>query len=278
MGTLAEAAASLKRAAGSSLPALLLMTDEARLADPLPAANALPAGSGIILRHYGAPEREALARRLAAAIARRRGLVLLVGEDPALARRVGAHGVHLPERAIGRAGAVRWQRDWLITAAAHSHAALRAAAVRWRRCRSALPGFRHGEPPRCPRPRPPPLRCAGARQPSPGLCPRRHRQRPRASPARQRRRWNRRHRRAHSSDSASPVRAKCRAQPSYRGGVPPSRGMISTAVPRAAAGAWGGRTIRHCAFTSSDSIELSCFAKGVAISAPFSSRTSVARR
>ena len=128
MGTLAEAAARLKQAAGSRLPALVLMTDEARLADPLPAARALPAGSGVILRHYGAPERASLARRLAA-IARRRGLVLLVGEDPALARRVGAHGVHLPERSIGRAGAVRWQREWLITAAAHSPAALRAAAA-----------------------------------------------------------------------------------------------------------------------------------------------------
>ena len=128
MGTLTEAAASLKRRAGSRLPSLLLMTDEVRLADPLSAARALPAGSGIILRHYAAPERTALARQLAA-IARRRGLVLLVGEDPALARRVGAHGVHLPERTIGRAGAVRWQRDWLITTAAHSPAALRAAAA-----------------------------------------------------------------------------------------------------------------------------------------------------
>ena len=128
MGTLAEAAARLKRAAGSTLPALVLMTDEARLADPLPAARALPAGSAVILRHYGAPERALLARRLAA-VARRRGLVLLVGEDPALARRVGAHGVHLPERAVGRAGAVRWRRDWLVTAAAHSHAALRLAAA-----------------------------------------------------------------------------------------------------------------------------------------------------
>ena len=128
MGTLAEAAAGLKRAAGSALPALILMTDEARLADPLPAARVLPAGSAILLRHYGAPERAALARRLAA-IARRRGLVLLVGEDPALARHVGAHGVHLPERAIRRAGAARWQRDWLITAAAHSAPALRLAAA-----------------------------------------------------------------------------------------------------------------------------------------------------
>ena len=127
MGTLAEAAACLKQAAGSDLPALVLMTDDERLADPLPAACALPPGSAVILRHYRAPERAALARSLAT-IAHRRGLVLLVGEDPALARHVGAHGVHLPERAVGRAGAVRWHRDWLITAAAHSHAALRAAA------------------------------------------------------------------------------------------------------------------------------------------------------
>ena len=128
MGTLAEAATRLKQAAGSAMPALVLMTDDARLADPLPAACALPPGSAVILRHYGAAERASLARSLAA-IARRRGLVLLVGEDPALARRVGAHGVHLPERAIGRAAAVRWQRDWLITAAAHSPAALRLAAA-----------------------------------------------------------------------------------------------------------------------------------------------------
>ena len=128
MGTLAEAAAGLKRAAGSTLPALILMTDEARLADPLSAARALPAGSAIILRHYGMPERAELGRQLAA-IARRRGLVLLVGEDPVLARRVGAHGVHLPERAIRRAGAVRWQRDWLLTAAVHSQAALLSAAA-----------------------------------------------------------------------------------------------------------------------------------------------------
>ena len=128
MGTLAEAAVGLKQAAGSPLPALILMTDEARLADPLPAARALPAGSAIILRHYGVPERAALARQLAA-IARRRGLVLLVGEDPVLARRVGAAGVHLPERAIRRAGAARWQREWLVTAAVHSPAALRTAAA-----------------------------------------------------------------------------------------------------------------------------------------------------
>ena len=127
-GTLAEAAAGLKRAAGSPLPALVLMTDSARLADPLPAAHALPAGSAVILRHYGAPDREALARRLAA-LAHRRGLRLLVGGDPALARRVGAAGVHLPARAAARARSVRWRAEWLVTAAAHSPAALGKAAA-----------------------------------------------------------------------------------------------------------------------------------------------------
>ena len=128
MATLTEAAARLNRAAGGGLPALVLMTDAVRLADPVPAACALPPGSALVLRHYGAAGRAALARRLAA-IARSRGLLLLVGEDPALARHVGAAGVHLPERALRQAGAVRWQRDWLVTAAAHSPAALRMAAA-----------------------------------------------------------------------------------------------------------------------------------------------------
>ena len=125
--TLAEAAAGLKRAAGSALPALVLMTDSARLADPLPAARVLPAGSAVILRHYGAPDREALARRLAA-LARRRGLRLLIGGDAALARRVGAAGVHLPARAAALARTVRWRVEWLVTIAAHSPAALERAA------------------------------------------------------------------------------------------------------------------------------------------------------
>ena len=260
MATLAEAATRLKQAAGSALPALVLMTDDARLADPLPAACALPPGSAVILRHYGAAERASLARRLAA-VARRRGLVLLVGEDPALARRVGAHGVHLPERAIGRAGAVRWQRDWLITAAAHSPAALRLAAAAGADAALLSPVFATASHPHVTRPRPAPLRGARAARADSGLRPGRHRPCPRAPLAGERRRGDRRNRRAYP-----------------RGPAPPSRGMISTSAPRAAAGAWGGRTTRHCAFTSSDSIELSCFANGVATSVPFSSRPSVARR
>lgn len=107
------------------LPPLFLMTDAERLPDPLAAARALPRGSGVILRHYGAPERERLARALAR-IARLHGLVLLIGADAGLALRVGAAGVHLPEAALRKAK--RRRKNWLVTAAAHDGAALWRAA------------------------------------------------------------------------------------------------------------------------------------------------------
>jgi thiamine-phosphate pyrophosphorylase len=131
--TLTERTRRLNSRAGQRrrLPALLLMTDEARLPDPEAAAARLPRGAGVVLRHYGqAPaQRAALAERLAA-LCRRRGLILLVAGDARLAFAVGAAGVHLPEglarfprawRAFARPG-------WLVTAAAHGPAALARAA------------------------------------------------------------------------------------------------------------------------------------------------------
>jgi thiamine-phosphate pyrophosphorylase len=124
-----------KRQPGArKLPPLLLMTDEDRLPDPLSVVDRLPSGAGIILRHYrdgleGARRRE-LAHALAAAC-RRTGRVLLVAASPRLALEVGAQGVHLPEWAVRRNGfglrLGRNRRDWLVTAASHSPAALRAA-------------------------------------------------------------------------------------------------------------------------------------------------------
>lgn len=108
------------------LPALVLMTDAARLADPLPAAAALPRGSAVILRHYDHPDRAALARALAR-LCRRRGLMLLVAGDRRLAEAVGADGLHLSEPLVrrGRAQARRRHgKPWVMTAAAHSPAAL----------------------------------------------------------------------------------------------------------------------------------------------------------
>jgi thiamine-phosphate pyrophosphorylase len=110
------------------LPRLWLLTDERRLADPVAAAAALASGAGVILRHYGDPNRAALADRLAR-LCRARRIVLLIASDAALAAAVHADGVHLPEHQIARATGIRRQRKhWLITAAAHSWPALHRAA------------------------------------------------------------------------------------------------------------------------------------------------------
>jgi thiamine-phosphate pyrophosphorylase len=61
-------------------------------------------------------------------IARRRGLVLLVGADVQLAVAIGAAGVHLPERLASAARRLKAARpSWIVTAAAHSALAARRA-------------------------------------------------------------------------------------------------------------------------------------------------------
>lgn len=104
------------------LPPLILMTDARRLPDPLAAAARLPAGAAVVLRDYDKPDRADLATALAK-LCRARRLRLLVAADAALAARVGADGLHLPEALVARARR-RWPRSWLVTAAAHSPAAL----------------------------------------------------------------------------------------------------------------------------------------------------------
>lgn len=99
------------------------MTDPARTPDPLAIAAALPRGAAVIYRHFGAADRLEIAARLAR-LCRRRGLRLLIGADPGLARAVRADGVHWPERALP----VRRAGFRLETAAAHSPAALARAA------------------------------------------------------------------------------------------------------------------------------------------------------
>ncbi len=116
--------------AGRALPFLVLMTDGTRLPDPLPALAALPPGSAVILRHYGDPGRADLARRLAT-VCRQRRILLLIGDDARLAAAVGADGVHLREAVARREPSAwrRWRRPgWIVTAAAHSPAALFRAA------------------------------------------------------------------------------------------------------------------------------------------------------
>lgn len=111
------------------MPALLFFTDPVRTPDPEAVAARLPPGSAIVYRHFGAADAEARARRLGA-IARARGLKLLIGQDVALAVRIGADGVHLPERLAHQAAAVkRAHPGWIVTVAAHSLAAARRSAA-----------------------------------------------------------------------------------------------------------------------------------------------------
>jgi thiamine-phosphate pyrophosphorylase len=78
------------------------MTDE-RLGDRLwMAIEALPAGAGIVFRHYslGPAERHELGKRMAA-LAHERKLKLAVARDPLLAGQLGADLVHNPSSACG---------------------------------------------------------------------------------------------------------------------------------------------------------------------------------
>jgi thiamine-phosphate pyrophosphorylase len=125
MATLTELARRLnaRRDATRRLPPVLLMTDEIRLPDPLPAARTLARGSGVVLRHYSAPDRAVLAAQLA----RLPGIVLMVAGDVALAHAVRARGLHLPEGS--RPPPRLRRRGFVITMAAHSVPALRRARI-----------------------------------------------------------------------------------------------------------------------------------------------------
>lgn len=100
---------------------LVLMTDD-RDADWAGAARRLPRGGLVVIRARNVARRQALAERL-------HGLApLLIADDPALAERTGAAGLHLPEARMRQA--LHWRMrhpHWIITASAHSLAALMRA-------------------------------------------------------------------------------------------------------------------------------------------------------
>ena len=122
-------AAGLKRAAAArkgSLPPLLFFTDPERTPDVAAVAERLPRGAGIVLRTFG----DASQAGEIAAIARRRGLVLLIGADERLAASLKADGLHLPERMARAIPAIRRRHPrWLVTLAAHSPRAARTATA-----------------------------------------------------------------------------------------------------------------------------------------------------
>lgn len=82
-------------------------------------------GCGLIYRHFGANNRLAIAHDLAQ-ITQPRGLTLLIGNDPELAKTVGADGVHWSEALIEQAP--EWRGSFkVMTGAAHNQAAITMA-------------------------------------------------------------------------------------------------------------------------------------------------------
>jgi thiamine-phosphate pyrophosphorylase len=113
-----------------ALPPLLFFTDPVRTPDPVAVAERLPRGAAVVFRTFGRDGALEQGRALLR-ICRRRSLMLIVGADASLAARLGADGVHLPQRLAGRAGDIRALRSrFLVTVAAHD---LPAALVA-RRC------------------------------------------------------------------------------------------------------------------------------------------------
>jgi thiamine-phosphate pyrophosphorylase len=126
---LARAAQRLNRGRRARLPALVLMTDDERLPDPIVAAKELPRGSMIIVRARQTSHRAKLAEALHP-ITREREIKLVIANDPILARRVRADGVHFSEDRAREAA--RWRvrhPKWVITTAAHSLHSCRIASV-----------------------------------------------------------------------------------------------------------------------------------------------------
>lgn len=114
---------------GKPLPNLLFFTDPARTPDPERVAELLPVGAAVVFRAFGAPDAGERGLRLRE-ITRRRGLLLLVGADEALALDVEADGLHLPERLAADLPRLRAAHpDWLFTIAAHAEAAARIGAA-----------------------------------------------------------------------------------------------------------------------------------------------------
>lgn len=112
------------------IPSLFFLTDPARTPDPAKVMQRLPAGAAVVYRAFGAADAVREGARLRA-LARARKLVFLVGADAGLARRLGADGLHLPERLAAQAPRLRRAHPrWLITGAAHSPRAAAAAARR----------------------------------------------------------------------------------------------------------------------------------------------------
>lgn len=94
------------------------MSDPERTPDIADLAAQLPKGSSLIYRHFGAQDRENVARRLRE-ITAKGGVQFLIGDDPELADILGADGLHCRrDPALKMAKEWRARRpDWIISQA-----------------------------------------------------------------------------------------------------------------------------------------------------------------
>ena len=128
--TLARAATRLyeQRAKPCRVSPYVFMSDPERTPDILAVARKLPEGSALIYRHFGAKNRKKIAKKLRR-ISFERQIQLLIGQDVDLAMRVGADGVHFPERDLAQGLALHKEYpEVLVTGAAHSQEAAQRCA------------------------------------------------------------------------------------------------------------------------------------------------------
>lgn len=103
------------------------MTDENRHADPILILQNFAPGTGVIFRHYNLPDRAGLARKIAAVCSQKK-LTFLIAGDIALAKEVGADGVHFPKWAFPDDQVLpELKPDWIVIASAHDARAIRRA-------------------------------------------------------------------------------------------------------------------------------------------------------
>jgi thiamine-phosphate pyrophosphorylase len=127
LSRLASLADRVRGQSNSDLPAFLAVTDPDRGPDPINLAMCLPAGTGLIYRHFGQADRYQVGETLCT-IAKQRGLIVLISSDPKLAAHCKADGLHWPENDLSVAAQMRARGDdRLFTSAAHSPAALHKA-------------------------------------------------------------------------------------------------------------------------------------------------------
>lgn len=110
-------------------PRLVFLTDDKRVNDPAAVAAALPAGSVVIVRSQ-TPEKIVDTVEALRPLCRSRRVYLLAATDPRSARSLDVDGVHLSEANVRQAGrqSRSFPEHWMVTAAAHSAAAVKRAA------------------------------------------------------------------------------------------------------------------------------------------------------